>query len=86
MIGSNSAVGTASRKLSQVSKADNNGRGGLCIPLQNRKVEISLSISDKLLQICFTDTTDRIDIRCPPGQLNDENWKHVMNLKSSHIS
>jgi hypothetical protein len=73
VIGSSSAVGTASRKLSQVSEADNNGKGGPCIPLQNREVEINLSISDKLLQIRFTDTTDRIDIRCPPGQLNDEN-------------
>jgi hypothetical protein len=43
------------------------------LPLQNREVEINLSISDKLLQIRFTDTTDRIDIRCPLGQLNDEN-------------
>ena len=74
MIGSSSAVGTASRKLSQVSEADNNGRGDyLCIPLQNREIEINLGISDKLLQICFTDTTDRIDIRYLPGQLNDEN-------------
>lgn len=49
------------------------GEKACALPLQNRKVEISLSISDKLLQICFTDTADRIDIRCPPGQLNDEN-------------
>jgi hypothetical protein len=41
------------------------------LPLQNREVKINLSISDELLQICFTDTTDRINIRCPPGQLND---------------
>ena len=55
-------------------------------PLQDREVEISLSVSDELLQICFTDTTDRIDIRCPPCQLDDNKKEHIMNLKSSHIS
>ena len=86
MIGSSSAVGTASRKLFQVSEEDNSGRECLSIPPQNRKVEISLSICDKLLQICFTDTPDRIDIRCPAGQLNDGKRKHIMNLKSNRIS
>ena len=73
-MGSSSAVGTASRKLTKVSESGQLMGEEVCeyVPLQNREVEISLSISDKLLQICFTDTTDRIDIRCPPGQLDDE--------------
>ena len=74
MIGSSSAVGTASRKLFFGSETGQIMEE-VCayIPLQNREVEIGLSISDKFLQICFTDTTDRIDIRCPSGQLNVKN-------------
>ena len=53
------------KTVSMHQEAGNNVKGCLCIPLQNREVEINLSISDKLLQIRFTDTTDRIDIRCP---------------------
>jgi len=61
-MGSNSAVGTASRKLrAYKGPFIRKEIGG--IPLQHREIKGMLSVGNELLQVCFADASYGIDVR-----------------------
>ena len=62
-IGSSSAVGTASKKLVRCVNQGVYEKRAATVPPQYRQVKCTFCIGDKLLQVRFTDTPNRIDVR-----------------------
>jgi len=61
-MGSNSAVGIASRKLRAYKDLSIKKEIG-DIPLQHGKVKGMLSVGNELLQVCFADASYGVDVR-----------------------